>query len=149
MDIQARLMADLAEAMRAGDTDRREAIRMLRAAIKNEEIERGHPLSDDEVQIVVARVAKRHRESIEQFAQGGRPDLVRHEEVQLAALQPYLPSRMSRQEIESAVRAVIAETGASGPRAQGHVMAALAQRLRDKADLRDVNGVVRELLGSV
>ena len=146
MDIEERLMADLRDAMRAGDTERREAIRMLRAALKNEQIELGHPLSQAEAEAVVSRVARRHRESIEQFRQGNRPDLIAHEEAQLAALEPYLPQMMSREQIVAEVRSVVAEIGASGPRAQGQIMATLAPRLRGKADLKVVSSVVRELV---
>ncbi len=146
MDIEERLMADLKDAMRAGDTERREAIRMLRAALKNEQIELGHPLSQAEAEAVVSRVARRHRESIDQFRQGNRPDLIAHEEAQLAALEPYLPQMMSREQIVAEVRSVVAEIGASGPRAQGQIMAELAPRLRGKADLKVVSSVVRELV---
>jgi len=149
MDIDEKLMADLRQAMRSGDTERREAIRMLRAALKNEQIERRRPLSAGETYAVVTRVARRHRESIDQFKQGNRPDLVAHEEAQLAAIEPYLPRLMSRDQIESEARAVMAEIGTSGPRVQGQIMSTLAQRLRDKADMSEVNTVVRELLASV
>jgi uncharacterized protein len=148
MDLQERLVSDLGEAMRAGDVDRREAIRMLRAAVKNEEIAVGHGLSDRETQVVVARIAKRHRESIDQFERGNRPDLVAHEQAQLAALQAYLPQLMSRPEIESEVRSVIAELGDDRPPARGQLMGTLAKRLRGKADLGEVNSVVQELLES-
>ena len=148
MDIEDRLMADLKEAMRAGDAERREAIRMVRAALKNEQIELGHPLSQDEAEAVVSRVARRHRESIDQFRQANRPDLVAHEEAQLAALEPYLPRLMSREQIEAEVRSVMSELDTSGPRAQGQIMAALAQRLRGKADLKEVSAIVRSLVES-
>jgi uncharacterized protein YqeY len=141
-------MADLKDAMRAGDVERREAIRMLRAALKNEEIERRRPLSADEAGTVVSRLAKRHAESIDQFRQGNRSDLVAREQAQLAALEPYLPRLMGREQIEREVRAVMAETPVGGPRAQGELMAALAPRLRGKADLKEVSGVVRELLAA-
>ena len=147
MTLDERLMIDLKDAMRAGDTDRREAIRMVRAALKNRQIELGRPLAADEEQAVVARTVKRHRESIEQFKQGNRSDLVAHEEAQMAALEHYLPQLMSREEIEAKVRAVLTES-AGGPNAHGKVMATLAQRLRGKADLKEVNGVVQQVLAS-
>lgn len=146
MDLQDRLMADLRESMRAGDTERRESIRMLRAAIKNEEIALRHPLSADEATAVVGRIAKRHRESIEQFERANRRDLVEHEQAQLAALESYLPTMMSRDEIELEVRAAMAETGTSGPRAQGQIMSTLAQRLRGRAELSEVSKVVKAVL---
>jgi hypothetical protein len=148
MDIQERLVSDLKDAMRSGDVERREAIRMLRSALHNEEIDRRRPLTEPETQAVVSRLVKRHRESIDQFRQGNRPDLVLHEEAQLAALEPYLPRLMPRDQIEAEVRAALAESGASGPRAQGQIMSVLASRLRGKADMGEVSSVLRELLES-
>ena len=148
MDVEQRLTDDLKDAMRSGDTERREAIRMLLAALKNEQIALGHPLSEQETTAVVSRIAKRHRESIDQFRQANRPDLVAHEEAQLAALEPYLPRLMSREQIEAEVRSVMSELDASGPRAQGQIMSTLAQRLRGKADLKEVSGIVRSLVES-
>lgn len=146
MDVQQQCMADLKQAMRAGDYDRRDAIRMLLAALKNEEIARRRPLKESEAAAVVGRIAKRHRESIDHFRNAGRDDLVAREEAQLAALAAYLPHVMSEADVEAEVRAVIADTGAAGPRGQGQVMAALAQRLRGRADLKDVNDVVRRVM---
>jgi uncharacterized protein YqeY len=127
---------------------RRDAIRMLRAAMKNEQIELRHPLSEQESQAVVARIAKRHRESIEQFKQGNRPDLVQREEAQLAVVEGFLPEQMSRDEIEAEVRAALATVDVSGPRAQGAVMAALAPKLRGRADMKLVSELVRDALAS-
>ncbi len=140
-------MADLGAAIRSGQSERRDAIRMLRAAIKNEEIELGHALSDEEAQAVLARTVKRHRESIDQFKRGNRADLVAHEEAQLAALEPYMPQLMGRDEIEHEVRVTLSEL--DGPRrSHGQAMAALARKLRGKADMKQVDGVVRELLAA-
>jgi uncharacterized protein len=169
MSLPERLMADLKTAMREGDRTRVEAIRMLRAAILNEEVElqrqelearqaRGeavpddaaiprHTLNDDEVLRVVERLVKRHRDSIEQFERGSRSDLVAHERAQLAVIQNYLPQQMSREEIEARVRAVIEETGATSRRDMGKVMPRLSADLRGKADMSQVSSVVQELLG--
>lgn len=148
MDLEQRLTDELKDAMRTGDDVRRDAIRMLRAALKNEQIELRHPLSEQEAQRVVARIAKRHRESIEQFEQGHRPDLVAREQAQLAVIERFLPTLMSREEIEAEVRAALAGVDASSPRAQGAVMAALAPRLRGKADMKLVSEIVREQLAA-
>ncbi len=148
MDVEQRLTDDLKDAMRAGDTERREAIRMLRAALKNEQIALGHSLSEQETVAVVARIAKRHRESIDQFRQANRPDLVSHEEAQLVVVERYLPQMMSREDVEAEVKAVMATMDTSGPRAQGQVMSALSGRLRGKADMKMVSTVVKDLLGA-
>lgn len=148
MALQDQLMADLKDAMRAGDVERREAIRMLRAAILNEEIELQHPLDESEGLRVVERLVKRHQDSIEQFQRGGRDDLVAHEEAQLATIRRYLPERLSQEEIETRVRAAIAETGATGRAQMGKVMGRLSGELRGKADMKDVSRLVQELLGA-
>ncbi len=148
MDIEQRLSDDLRAAMRSGDTERREAIRMVRAALKNEQIELRHPLSEQETTAVVSRIVKRHRESIEQFKLANRADLVAHEEAQLATVEQYLPTLMSPNEVEAEVRAVMATIDASGPRAQGQIMSALSQRLRGQADLGQVSAIVRNLLSA-
>jgi uncharacterized protein YqeY len=147
LTLQDRLLTDLKSAMRDGDVARREAIRMLRAAILNEEIERQRPLTEDEGIRVVERLVKRHRESIEQFEQGGRADLVTFEQAQLEAVRGYLPQQLSPEEITERVRGAIAATGATGPGDSGRVMQRLASELRGKADLKAVSQVVREQLG--
>lgn len=148
MDVEQRLADDLKDAMRSGDTERREAIRMLRAALKNEQIALRHPLTEQEITAVVSRIAKRHRESIDQFRDADRQDLVAHEEAQLATVERYLPQLMSREAVVAEVKAVMAGLDTGGPRAQGQVMAALSGRLRGKADMKMVSTIVKDLLGT-
>lgn len=147
-EIERQLNDELKDAMRTGDEVRRDAVRMLRAAMKNEEIELRHPLTQEEAERVVARLAKRHRESIEQFRQGNRPDLVAREETQLAVVERFLPKLMPREEVEEVVRTTMAELDVSGPRAQGAAMAALSQKLRGKADMKLVSEIVRSILAA-
>ena len=119
-EIEQKLTDELKDAMKSGDEVRRDAIRMLRAALKNEEIELRHPLTADEVDAVVARIAKRHRESIDEFKKGNRPDLVAHEEAQLAVVERFANVQMlSREQVEAEVRETIADLNMSGPRAMG------------------------------
>lgn len=148
MSLQERLMTDLKSAMRAADVPRREAIRMLRAAILNEEIEVQRPLEDAEALRVIDRLVKRHRDSIEQFEKGGRPDLVAHEQTQMAVIQAYLPERIGPADLEEQVRAAILQTGAHGRSDSGKVMQVLAAQLRGKADLSEVSRIVREQLSA-
>jgi uncharacterized protein YqeY len=148
MSLQERLMADLRAAMREADVPRREAIRLLRAAVLNEEIERRRPLTDEETLVVVQRLVKRHQDSIEQFERGGRPDLVAYEQAQLAAIRSYLPERLPWEEIEAHVQAAIQETGARSRADAGRVMQRLAGELRGRADLREVSRLVQERLGA-
>ena len=121
---------------------------MTLAALRNAEIAAGRTLEDAEALDVLAKEAKRRQESIEEFRKAGRQDLVEQEEAELAVLTAYLPKQLTREEIEQAARAVIEQTGASGPRDIGKVMPVLMQQLRGRADGREVNAVVRELLAS-
>jgi uncharacterized protein YqeY len=148
-EIEQKLTDELKDAMKSGDEVRRDAIRMLRAALKNEQIELQHPLTADEVDAVVVRIAKRHRDSIAEFKKGNRPDLVAHEEGQLAVVERFAKVQMlSREQIEAEVRQTIAELNVSGPRAMGPVMTALSKKLRDQADMRLVNEIVRSELAA-
>jgi uncharacterized protein YqeY len=147
-EIEQQLDNELKDAMRSRDDVRRDAVRMLRAAMKNESIDLRHPLTQEEAERVVARLAKRHRESIEQFRQGNRPDLVEREESQLAVVERFLPTLMPREEVEAIVRQTFAEQNFAGPRAQGAAMAALSPKLRGKADMKMVSEIVRSLLAA-
>ena len=144
--LQDQLMDDLKVAMRAGDEPRREAIRMLRAAVKNEEISRGHTLDDGEVVEVITRQARRHRESIEEFTKANRTDLVDREVTQLAAIEGYLPKLEPASAFESEIRRAIQDTGATSVKEQGKVMGRLAGQLRGKTDMGEVGQIVRRLL---
>ena len=143
-EIEQQLDAELKDAMRSGDEVRRDAVRMLLTALKYQSIEARHPLSDAEVEEVVLRIAKRHRDSIDQFKKGNRPDLVAHEEAQLLVVERFARQHMlSREEIEAVVRETMASLNVSGPRVMGPLMTALSQQLREKADMRLVNEIAR------
>jgi len=144
--VQDKLMADLKEAMRGGDKVRQSVIRMVRAAVHNAEIAKGAALEDSDVLGTIAKEAKQRRESIAEFKKGNRQDLVDKEEAELAILLEYLPQQMSREEIEAAARRVIEEVEARGPGDKGKVMPRLIAELKGKADGRDINAVVTELL---
>lgn len=147
MSMNERLAADLKDAMRQRDELRRSVLRMTLAALHNAEIAaRGQPLDEAAELAVLTKEAKQRRESIEEFRKAGRPDRADQEEAELAILAGYLPEQVGRDEIVSAARAVIAETGASGARDIGKVMPVLMERLRGRAEGREVSEVVRELL---
>ena len=146
MSLKIRLADDLKQAMRQGDERRKSTIRLVKAAITNAEIERGKELSDEEVLAVIANQTKQRRESVAEFAKGGRQDLVSQEEEELQILLSYLPAQMSRHEIEAAARQVIAEVGATSPAQMGEVMRRLMPQLKGKADGSLVNQVVKEIL---
>ncbi len=144
--LKDQIQSDLRDAMRAKDDVRKSALRMLTAAIKNAEIEARGDLAEGDLLAVVQRQVKQRRESIVEFSKAGRDDLVGREEQELEAFAGYLPEEASRDEIVEAARAVVAETSASGPRDIGKVMPVLVERFRGRADGRQINEVVRELL---
>ena len=145
--LSARLDGDLKDAMRAGDTLRRDTIRRARSAIKNAEIEARGPLGPDAEVKVLRGIVKQHKESIEQFRAGGRDDLVEREAQEMAVLEGYLPAQMDAAAIEAVVTEVIASEGATGPADMGKVMKAVMSRVGGTADGKDVRVTVQRLLG--
>jgi uncharacterized protein YqeY len=148
MDLNEQIASDLTAAMKAKDAPRLSALRMLKAAVMNKGVEKGRDLEDAEVLQVVASLVKQRRDSIEQFTKGGRSDLVDKETREIAILEHYLPPAVTAEEIDAAVAAAIAETGASSPKDMGKVMKAVMPKLAGKnADGRTVNDAVRRKLG--
>lgn len=146
--LKQKLANDLKQAMRDGDKLRRGVIRLLMADIKNAEIARQADLDDSDIPGIIAKGIRQRKESIDAFRQGNRDDLVAQEEGELAILQGYLPQQVSREEIIAAARRVIDEVGAQGPGDKGKVMPNLIAQLKGKADGREINAVVTELLSS-
>ena len=144
--LRQKLSDNLKQAMKGGDKIRRSVIRSVIAAIKNTEIARQADLDDTDILGIIAKEARQRRESIEAFKLGNRQDLVAQEEVELAILNEYLPQPMTREEIIVAARQVIEEIGAQGPGDKGKVMPKLIAQLKGRADGREINAVVTELL---
>jgi len=145
--LRQKLLDDLKQAMKGGDKVRRSVIRLVIAAIKNTEIARQAALDDDtDILGIIAKEVRQRRESIEAFKQGNRQDLVAQEEAELTILNEYLPRQMTREEIIVAARQVIEEVGAQGPGDKRKVMPKLIAQLKGRADGREVNAVVTELL---
>ena len=147
-NLKQRLTDDLKQAMKSGDKVKRSALRLLLAAINNAEIARRASLEDGDILGIIAKDVKRHQESIEAFKQGSRQDLVASEEAEMAILQDYLPQQMTREEIVETARRIIEEVGARGPGDKGKVMPKIIAELKGKADGREINTVVTELLAS-
>ena len=143
-----RIQSDLHEAMRARDETRKSALRMLTAAVKNAEIAAGSSLDDDGVVGVVQKQVKQRRESIVEFEKANRGDLVAKERGEMEVLEVYLPEQAGRDQIETAARRVIAETGATSARDVGKVMPVLIKEFAGRADGREISEVVRLLLGA-
>ena len=146
--LEQKLMDDLKQAVRNRDRVRCSVIRLVRAAVKNAEIAKHTALDDADILGIIAKEVRQHRESIEAFKQGNRNDLVAQEEAELAILNQYLPRQMSREEVIVAARQVIEEIGAQGPSDKGKVMPRLIAQLKGRADGREINAVVTELLSS-
>ncbi|MFQ5779605.1 MAG: GatB/YqeY domain-containing protein [Nitrospiria bacterium] len=144
MGLQQRLMEELKVGMRAGDTDRVSVIRLLRAIIKNKEIEKGkgETLTEEEILKVIASAVKQRNESIEQFSKGGREDLVRKEKKELAILQSFLPEPLSEEALRVKVEEAIAASGVNDVKQMGVVMKRLMPELVGRAD----GNIVRQLV---
>jgi uncharacterized protein len=141
-----RLQTDIREAMKAGDDQQRNTLRLMLAAIKQEEVDRQQELDEAGVQAVLAKQAKQRRESIADYEAAGRAEMAAQEQAEMAIIEAYLPQMMSREEIEQVATAVIAQVGATDIKSMGAVMGQLMPQLKGKADGRLVNEVVRKLL---
>ena len=146
MTLKEQLRLDMADAMREGDNEKRDTLRLLLAAIKQVEVDQQQSLDDSGVQLVLTKQAKQRRESLEDYAKAGRIDLAEQEEAELLIIESYLPQMMSREDIAQAANKTIEELAADGPKDTGRVMGNLMPQLRGKADGRIVSEVVRELL---
>ena len=149
MTLTEKVNADISAAMKAKDPARLSALRMVKAAIMNKEVEKGRGLEDAEVLQVLGSLVKQRRDSIDQFARAGRTDLVTKETAEIAVLETYLPPAATAEEIDAAVAAAIAETGAASPKDMGKVMKAVMPKLAGKnADGKAINEAVRRKLGA-
>jgi len=148
MSLTTQLGTDITAAMKARDTTRLAALRMLKTAVVNRGVEKGRDLEDAEVLQVIASLVKQRRESIEQFGKAGRTDLVEKETAEIAVLEAYLPPAASAEEIDAAVAEAIAEAGAASPADLGKVMKIVMPKLAgSNADGKAVNSAVRRKLG--
>jgi uncharacterized protein len=144
-DVQAAMV----DAMRKQARERLSALRMLKAALVNREIEKGRALDDHESRQVVTALVKQRKDSIEQFTRGGRQDLADKEAAEIAVLESYLPAAADPAAVERAVVETIAETGAASPKDMGRVMKAVMAKLSGQnVDGKTVNELVRKKLAS-
>ena len=146
MTLSDRIASAMRDAMRARDQRRTQTLRMAMAAAHNQRIARGRELTDDEVVDVVVRQVKQRRESIELYRAGGREDRAAEEEAEAAILAEFLPQQLSEDEVESLVRAAVAQTGASGPGDLGRVMGRVSPQTKGRADGRLVSDIARRVL---
>ena len=146
MNINTRLNDEMVIAAKARDKIRLSAIRMLKTALHNKEIDLMRPLNESETLQIISAMVKQRKDSIEQFAKGGRPDLVEKEEAELKVVQEFMPTQMSDDEVESIIQKAIAEAGAVSVKDMGKVMKVLMPQLTGKADGKMVGEKVKELL---
>jgi uncharacterized protein YqeY len=137
---------DVKDAMRAGDKPRVSTLRLLLSALKNEKIQAHRDLTDEEIEAVIRRSVKQRKDSIEQYAKGGRQDLVDIEQAEMDLLQTYLPQGMSEQELESAVKSIIADRSITSRKEMGAVMKELMARYKGKVDGRQAQEIAQRLL---
>jgi uncharacterized protein YqeY len=146
MSLKEHITEDMKSAMRAKDTARLSALRLLLAAIKQREVDERITLTDGDVVAVIEKMLKQRRDSIAQFEAAKRDDLVQAEQFEVAVLQAYMPQALSQAEVESAVVAAIAQAGAAGPQDMGKVMAVLKPALAGRADMGKVSALVKAKL---
>ncbi len=146
MSLSEQLQADMKTAMRDGDAQRRDTLRMAIAAVQNAEKEKREPLSDDEALAVLTKQVKTRRESIKAYRDAGRDDLADKEQAEIDVLAPYLPEQLGEDEVRALVTEAIASTGASSPKDMGRVMGALMPKVKGRADGKMVSGIVNEEL---
>ena len=146
MTLRDRLDADLKQAMKDRDALRRETIRGVRSALRNREIEVGSPLEDDGILRIIRSLVKQREDAIEQYEQGGRPELAAKESSEREVLQGYLPAAPDEAEVARVLQELIAETGAESPRDLGKLMKPALERLGPAADGKRVSEAARRLL---
>lgn len=146
MNLAERLNEDMKQALRDGQKFRLTTIRLIRAAIKNQEIELRRPLIDNELLDVISREVKQRRDSLQEFDRAGREDLVQNVKAELEIISEYLPQQLNEEEIKAIVVQTIQETGASSKADMGKLMGALMPKVKGRADGKLVNGIVQQFL---
>jgi uncharacterized protein len=146
MPITEQIRTELTESMKARDAVKTSTLRMLQSALKNEQIEKGHELSDDEALVVIRRAVKQRHDSIEQYDKGGRPELADKEREEVKLLEVYLPKGMSDEEAEIAIQSVIDEVGATSKKDTGRVMKEVMARNKGLIDGKKAQEIIARRL---
>jgi uncharacterized protein len=144
--LSEQIRSDMTSAMKAQEKDRLSTLRMLQSAIKNEQINIGHELSDEEAMTVIRKAVKQRQDSIEQYTKGNRPELAEKERVEMELLKAYLPPELTDEEIESGVREIVASTGAQSKKDMGKVMKEATARYKGRVDGKKIQEIVSRLL---
>jgi uncharacterized protein YqeY len=144
--LSEKIRSDMTEAMKAQAKEKLSTIRMLQSAIKNEQINLGHELTDEEAMSVIRKAVKQRLDSIEQYTNGNRPELAAKEQSELEILKAYLPPELSDEELEAGIREIVASTGAQSKKDMGKVMKEATTRYKGRVDGRKVQEIVGRLL---
>ncbi len=147
-DLKQRLQSDLKDAMKQKDTFKRDVIRFVMSAIKQIEVDERKELSDADIEAILVKQIKQRNDSIQQFREGGREDLVEKNEKELEILRSYLPEPMSEDEVREIIKEIVEETGAQGMKDMGKVMGAAKNKIGSRAEGRVINQIAKELLNS-
>jgi uncharacterized protein YqeY len=146
VDLKAKLNQDLKEALKAKDEAKLRTVRMLLAAIKNFEVEKMGPATDEEIFQIMSKEIKKRQEAIEMYEKGGRPDLAQAEKQEVEVIQSYMPNQLSEEEIRELARKVISEMNLKSPKDVGTAMKVIMPQVKGRADGKLVNKIVSELL---
>jgi len=146
--IKTQISNDVKDAMRSKDKDRLAALRLILAAFKQKEVDERIELSDEQSISVLNKMAKQHRDSIEQFGQANRDDLIKKEQLELDIIESYLPEKLSEEEVNLLIDEAISETGANSAKDMGKVIGLLKGKLQGQADMGEVSRLIRGKLGS-
>ncbi len=148
MSLKNRIQEEVKNAMRARDKDRLAVLRLVSAAIKQREVDERIELDDEQVLLVLDKMVKQRRESLEQYEKAAREDLAAQEKMELEVIQSFMPEPLSESELEALIKAAIAESGASSMRDMGSVMNVLRPHVQGRADMKLVSQAVKSQLGS-
>ena len=148
MSLNQKIAEDLKQAMKARDSIRLSCLRMLKASLKNLQVEKRRELTDEEIRSVISSLIRKGKEAATEFKNGGREDLALKEEKEIEVFYGYLPQQLTPEKIEATLREIISELSAEGPKDMGKIMKAAMVRMAGKAQGKEVNEIARKLLTS-
>lgn len=146
MTLNQKIIEDLKKSIKARDEVRTSCLRMLKASLKNKQVEKGRELEEEEIQAIISSMIRKGKESIKEFSKGGREDLALKEEEEISIFYEYLPQQLTPDEIEKTLKEVVSELSAESPKDLGKVMKLAMSRMAGQAQGKEVNEIARKLL---
>jgi len=147
MSLRVQIKDDIKAAMKAKETEKRDALRLLDSAMKQIEVDERRELSDDDVIAIILKQIKQRNDSITQYTKAGRDELTQKERAEIAVFEPYLPAQLTDEELTAAIQAIITEVGAESMKDMGKVMGSAKAKIGTQADGKRINTCVKSLLG--